>query len=143
MARMTDDGGAGGGAASGMAKALLGEIAALLAKLDETGEGGVIDLKSLPMTAADRIELDLRLGRGEVKAELAVSGTSEIWETGYAGVWWVRHLGGGGKIAAEAIAIAPVPEILMAQAADVHEAALRLKRDMSGQASPAEEGHHG
>lgn len=140
---MTDDGGAGGGAASGMAEALLGEIAALLTRLDETGEGGVIDLKSLPMTAADRIELDLRLGRGEVKAELAVSGTSEIWETGYPGVWWVRHRGSGGKVAAEAIAVTPVPEILMAQAADVHEAVLRLKRDMSGQASRAEEAPNG
>ena len=121
--------------ATGIAKALMGEISALLTRLDETGEGGVIDLKSLPMTAADRIELDLRLGRGEVKAELAVSGVSEIRETGYAGVWWVRHLGGGGKVAAEAIAVTPVPEILMAQAADVHEAAMRLKREMSVQPS--------
>ena len=44
---------------------------------------------------------------------LKVAGTSEIWETRYAGVWWVRHFGAGDKIAAERIEIAAIPQIFV------------------------------
>lgn len=112
---------------TGMAESLLHEIARRLTTLAETGEASDIDLRSLPMTQGDRGELEHRLGRGEVEALLTVAGTSEIWETQYAGVWWVRHFGAGGKVAAEHIEITPSPQVLASHHDDVAAAALRLK----------------
>lgn len=102
----------------------------MLVKLAEAGDTGSIDLRSLPMTDADRDELEERLGRGEVQADLSVAGTSQVWETGYSGVWWIRHLGAGDKIAAEEIAVTNVPEILVSHSADIATAALRFRRDL-------------
>jgi len=114
-----------------MAAAVLQEITQLLAKLADTGAAGSIDLRSLPMTDADRDELEERLGRGEVQADLRVAGNSQVWETGYSGVWWIRHLGTGDKIAAEEIAVTNVPEILVSHRADIATAASRIRRDLA------------
>ena len=80
---------------TGMAESLLQEVARLLERLAGSGETSAIDLRSLPMTEGDRNELAERLGSGEVRILFDVAGTSEAWETAYAGVWWVRHLGRG------------------------------------------------
>ena len=134
------------GAAStgGLTESLLQEVAERLADLAAGGEGTAIDLLSLPMTRADRLELETRLGRGEVAATLDVAGMSEVWETAYAGVWWVRHFGAGEKIAAERIEIAIVPEILTTHASDIQAACARLLEDLvpSQQPSFDEESEH-
>ncbi|HXZ47765.1 MAG TPA: hydrogenase expression/formation C-terminal domain-containing protein [Usitatibacter sp.] len=128
-------------AAGGIARALLREVAQLLKKLAEEGEGGSIDLRSLPMSDADRDEVRERLGRGEVRADLDVAGTSEVWETRYAGVWWIRHFGSGDRIAAEEIAVTGVPAILVAHRADIVAAASRIENDLeTPPASGREEG---
>ncbi|MBK5951164.1 hypothetical protein CH339_00195 [Rhodobium orientis] len=111
---------------SPLAMALLREISAALADYLETGETAVIDLKSLPMLDADRDALADLLGEGEVTATLNVAGESEVRETGYAGVWWVRHFGADRKLAAEQIEITAVPEILLAHRDDIAAAADRL-----------------
>ena len=118
------------GQVTGMAQSLLAEIGGLLERLAATGEAGFIDLRSLPLTDADRAELEILLGRGEVRADLALAGRSEVWETGYAGAWWIRHLGADDRIAAEEIAVCAVPEILRAHPADVQAAARRLREDL-------------
>jgi len=128
---MRADGATQAGFRTGMAAAVLQEITQLLAKLADTGAAGSIDLRSLPMTDADRDELEERLGRGEVQADLSVAGNSQVWETGYSGVWWIRHLGAGDKIAAEEIAVTNVPEILVSHSADIATAALRIRRDLA------------
>jgi hydrogenase-1 operon protein HyaF len=87
------------------------------------------------MTDADRAELEERLGRGEVDADLAVSGESKVWETAYSGVWWIRHFGAGGLIASEEIAIAAVPDILVSHAADIAVAAARMNDDLQASAT--------
>ena len=115
---------------SGMADSLLREIAEHLDLLARTGKCSAIDLRSLPVTAADRIELEERLGHGDLEAVLTTAGTSEIWETGYAGVWWVRHRGADDKIAAERIEITTCPEILTSDAADIAAARRRLTEDL-------------
>ena len=116
---------------TGLAQSLLREIAEHLAKLAGTGKAAAIDLLSLPMTPADRAELERALGHGEVAAALDAAGTSEVWETGYAGVWWIRHLGSGDKIASERIEITRVPEILLTHRDDIAEAAERLADDLA------------
>jgi hydrogenase-1 operon protein HyaF len=122
---------------TGMAQSLLHEIARRLTQLAETGEVSAIDLRSLPMTTADRSELEDRLGRGEIEALLTVTGTSEIWETRYAGVWWVRHFGAGERVAAEQIEITKAPQILASHPDDVAAAAERLRDHLSEDAKHA------
>ena len=123
---------------SGLAQSVLREIAERLAALARTGERGAIDLRSLPLTSADRGELEDKLGRGDVTAKLTVAGTSELWETRYSGVWWIRHYGAGDKIAAERIEIAAVPEILVAHEADIAAACARVRADLGSDATRAD-----
>lgn len=120
---------------TGMADALLREIAVLLQAFAESGAGAIIDLASLPLTPADRRELEERLGRGEVTATVDVAGLSEVWETAYSGAWWVRHLGAGERIAAESIVIAAVPDILAAHPDDARAAAQRLLDSLEADAT--------
>jgi hydrogenase-1 operon protein HyaF len=127
---MTVEAATAAGFRTGLADSLLREIAEHLDGLVRTGERSAIDLRSLPITAADRSELEERLGRGDIEALLTTAGTSEVWETRYAGVWWVRHLGAGGKIAAERIEITTCPEILISDAADIAAASKRLTEDL-------------
>jgi len=106
---------------------LMREIAGHLDNLARTGETAALDLRSLPMTETDRTELAERLGRGEVDILFNVAGTSEAWETSYAGVWWIRHFGADDRVAAELIEIAPVPDMLTAAGEDIEMAAARLR----------------
>jgi len=115
---------------TGMARSVLAEVSRLLERLVRTGEPGAIDLRSLPLTATDRSELESALGQGEVHAELELAGRSEVRETAYHGAWWVRHLGADDRIATELIDICRVPDILGAHPEDVREAAVRLRRDL-------------
>ena len=125
------------GQSTGMAWSILAEIGQLLKALAETGEPGSIALRGLPMTDADRQQLEELLGRGEVQAELDLAGASEVWETSYAGVWWTRHKGAGDRIACEEIAITPIPEILITHPVDIKAAALRIQQDLDSTELPA------
>ncbi len=122
---------------TGMAQSLLHEIAGRLTLLAETGEASAIDLRSLPMTPADRSELEDRLGRGEIEALLTVAGTSEVWETKYAGVWWIRHFGARDEVAAEHIEVTPTPQILASHHDDVAASAVRLRDSLAEHAPKA------
>jgi hydrogenase-1 operon protein HyaF len=113
-----------------MAWSVLAEVGRLLEGLAQTGDPGYIDLRSLPLTDADRGELETLLGRGEVRADLSLAGASEVWETAYAGAWWIRHRGAGDRIASEEIAVCEVPEILKTHPADIQAAARRLRHDL-------------
>jgi hydrogenase-1 operon protein HyaF len=135
---MSDQGSAIKNGVTGIADSLMYEIAGHLARLDGTGESAAIDIRSLPMTAGDREILEKRLGRGEVTARLDVAGISEIWETRYAGVWWVRHLAADGRTAAETVEITPVPHLLTACPEDITVAAGALRRELSEEAEEHE-----
>jgi hydrogenase-1 operon protein HyaF len=128
------------GQATGMAWSVMAEVGRLLEELANRGQTASIDLRSLPLTDADRAELEALLGRGEVRVELDLAGRSEIWETGYPGAWWIRHRGAGDRISSEEIAVCPVPEILATHPADIEAAARRLCRTLreSGPAAAAE-----
>ncbi|MCB9993373.1 MAG: hydrogenase expression/formation protein [Hyphomicrobiaceae bacterium] len=115
---------------TGLVDSLIREIARHLDRLAATGETAVIDLRSLPLTPADRDQLAERLGRGEVEILFDIAGSSEAWETAYSGVWWVRHYGAGDRVAAERIEIMPLPEMLEPSPADIGNAARRLAADL-------------
>jgi HupH hydrogenase expression protein, C-terminal conserved region len=137
---MHADAGGPAGVRTGLAESLLWEILQHLAALASRGEDAAIDLHSLPMTQADRRELEERLGRGDVEAMLNVAGTSEIWETRYSGVWWLRHFGADNRIATERIEITAVPDMLVTHKADITAAAARLNDDLASRSlNPAGE----
>jgi hydrogenase-1 operon protein HyaF len=122
-----------------LAAAVLAEIAAALARLAETDEETLIDLKSLPLSPADLEHLADALGKGEVECALEVAGRSEVRETGFSGVWWVRHLGAGDEVAVEEIAVTRIPDILMSHPDDVARAARRLSALVAEPAPLADE----
>ncbi len=110
---------------AGMAEAVLNEVVALIETFAATGKGGSIDLGGLPFSGRDREEIDALLGRGEIAATIDLAGPSEIWETAFAGVWRVRHLGASG-IAVDLIEITSIPEILRSDRRDARLAAAKL-----------------
>ena len=116
--------------ATGMALSVLSEITNLLEQLAKTGEPASIDLRSLPLSDVDRQQLEEVLGHGEVTLELELAGKTEIWETTFPGVWWIRHRGAADKIATEEIAVCRVPEILMTHPVDIEAAAGRLRAEL-------------
>lgn len=122
---------------TGMARSLLAEVARMLEALAADGTTSAVDLRSLPMTEADRQQLEETLGRGEVVAELDLAGRSTVWETRYPGVWWIRHRGAGDKVSSEEIAVCRVPDILLSHPADVAVAARRLKEELRGHGETA------
>lgn len=127
---------------TGMALSVLAEIQQMLQALADTGQTGAIDLRSLPLSDADRSQLQELLGRGEVRAELDLAGRSEVWETAYPGAWWIRHLGAGDRVASEEIAVCPAPEILSAHPDDVRAAARRLRLDLERHSEQPMENEH-
>jgi len=128
------------GEQSGLADAVLAEIVIGLERLI-AGEGGQqIDIRSLPLTEADRAALRARLGQGEVKAELTVDGPSQVEETGISGVWWITHRGRDGEIQAELIEISFIPDVLCSHKDDV---SFGLKRVKSLLAEPELQREHG
>jgi len=116
--------------ATGMALSVLAEIGGMLEALTQSGQAGSIDLRSLPLNDLDRAQLEEVLGRGEVRAELDIAGESEVWETSYPGVWWIRHRGAGGRIASEEISVCRIPEILITHPVDIEAAAGRLRQEL-------------
>ncbi len=65
------------------------------------------------------------------------AGRSDVWETAYAGVWFVRHLGLDGKVATETIEICAVPLILFSHPDDRRAGAARLGEDLRAKTAPA------
>ncbi len=129
---------------SGFAQAVLREIPDLMQRLLDTGETGIIDLRSLPMSDWDRQELAVSLGEGEIKAFANVGGISTLSETQFAGVWWVRHEGADGRVAAEQLVVARAPEFLLAHPSDISAAQRRLS-EVLGNSAEAQfgEARHG
>jgi hydrogenase-1 operon protein HyaF len=116
-------GGLGGGVA-----AILTELADGLERLAANGETALIDLRSLPMSPADREELLAVLGDGEVTATLDAQGVSTLRETAVAGLWWTLHRDQTGAVTAELLEVALAPQILAAHPQDVALAAVQLRR---------------
>lgn len=111
---------------TGLAHSLLQELARALMTLAATGETTAIDLRSLPLTAGDREDLAHALGQGEVVATVEAAGPTEVRETAFPGLWWVRHMTADGRVAAESIEVTPCPDILAAHPDDIRRAADRL-----------------
>ncbi len=123
--------------------AILAEIAELLERLARTGEPGAIDLRSLPLSSADRAQLLQALGMGEVDARMQANGESRIRETAVHGVWWTEHRDSDGALLATLIEVARVPDILIVGEDDLLRGASRLRANLTLQSAAQGENPHG
>ena len=131
-------GGLGGGVV-----AILSELATLLERLVKGESPGAIDLRSLPMSPQDRIELLGALGEGEVQATLNAQGRSTIHETRLAGVWWLEHFDADGRLMAELIEVARVPAILSSASDEIAASARDLRAQVTAASGiPVAGGNH-
>ena len=111
---------------TGMSDAVFAEVAARLAEVVAGASAPPIELTAMPLTSEDRADLEQRLGRGEVFATIESAGRSEVWETQFSGVWFVRHFGENDRTASECIEFGAAPAILFSHRADMAAAARRL-----------------
>lgn len=114
------------GEKSSLSQALLEELAEHLKNYAETGQPHVIDLGSLPISEQDIADLETWLGQGEVDATLTTIGESRVYETKYAGIWWVKHFSPEQKLMSQFIEINDVPEILKCHNDDICHSANAL-----------------
>lgn len=116
---------------TGNAEPVLKEIASLLETLDATGQGGSIDLSSLPFSAADRRWLKEALGEGSVTVNIDAGGPTTIVETATPGVWWIVHHNENNAQVGEFIEVTLVPELIPTHPNDVASGVKRLTDRLS------------
>jgi hydrogenase-1 operon protein HyaF len=105
----------------GNALPILHEIRYALRRFADTGEGSVIDLRSIPFGPGDEERLLEALGKGEVEATVSALGPTRVWETAFPGVWIVDHRNADDERLVLHVEITDVPEILRAQPPDVQD----------------------
>lgn len=110
---------------------ILHEILAMLENLSSYGDGGQIDLRSLPMAPGEHGRLRDALGAGEVDITLRLDGVTHCTETSIPGVWWVEHRDGAGATVAEFIEVAYVPGIVRPENEDIKAGMRRLEQGIA------------
>jgi hydrogenase-1 operon protein HyaF len=129
--------GLGGGVA-----AVLSELATLLERLVGGEPSGSIDLRSLPMSPADRAQLQRVLGDGEVQATIDARGLSKIRETRVAGIWWVEHFDAQGVLIAELVEVSRIPDMLASAPDEMAAGARDLRMQLAASAGSVRGGSH-
>jgi len=107
-------------------RALLTEISSMLSALISDDMVDSIDIHSLPLLPGEHEAIKTILGQGEIKASFDSLGTTTIYETALAGVWWVTHNNENDDCIAETIEITTVPAILESQHDDIEVAHVAL-----------------
>lgn len=115
------------GARTGNVRPLLSELEHALARLLATGEESSIDLRRLPLSAADEGDLDEFLGNGEISAALDLMGPTEIHETRFAGIWRLSDFNASGELMGKYLLVTYCPEILTAPVPDVERSVTELR----------------
>ena len=113
---------------------LLHEVRHALERLLESGEPTTIDLGSIPLAPGEFEKIDAALGTGEVKVALEAMGQSQIYETQFSGVWRITHFNAANEVVGRYVEVTRIPEILLAQEADVRVGLDLLTRKLSGEA---------
>ena len=111
-------------------RALLTEISSMLSALINDDMIDSIDIHSLPLLPGELEAIQTILGQGEIKASFDSLGTTTIYETALAGVWWVTHNNENGDCIAETIEITTVPAILESQHDDIEVAHVALQEQL-------------
>ena len=111
---------------------LLHEVRHALERLLEAGEPTTIDLGAIPLAPGEFEKIDAALGTGEVKVVLEAMGPSQIYETQFSGVWRITHFNAADEVVGRYVEVTRIPEILLAQEADVRVGLDLLSRKLSG-----------
>lgn len=90
------------------ALAILADIQLMLAQINESGQGSIMTLTTLP--EEDLKLLNQILGEGEVSILIDGENPIRIQETVMAGIWRLRTFDKAGKVLSEAIEVAEIPE---------------------------------
>jgi hydrogenase-1 operon protein HyaF len=109
---------------------LLHEIRHALRKLLDTGQVGIIDLRSIPLAPGEEEKIIDTLGCGEVHAKLNALGPSEIYETRFTGVWLITHYNEENSIIGRFIEITAIPDILKSQQEDMVASLSQLEAEL-------------
>ena len=111
-------------------RALLTQISSMLSALINDDMIDSIDIHSLPLLPGEHEAIQTILGQGEINASFDSLGTTTIYETALAGVWWVTHNNENGDCIAETIEITTVPAILESQHDDIEVAHTALQEQL-------------
>ncbi len=112
---------------SGNGHALIHELDKRLERLAEQGATDAIDLRGLPLSAADLQMLEDFLGVGEIEARIDALGLTRVYETAYAGIWRVTYYSEDGKVVADVLEVTRQPGIITTPPGDVADACGRLR----------------
>jgi hydrogenase-1 operon protein HyaF len=118
--------GTSGSEPTGLANALLREIADHLLTVSQGGDRRVVELTNLPLSEGDIQLLHEKLGRGEVEARINAAGPTEVYETSFPGLWWVKYLAEDQRVITQQLEIGAVPMILEAHRDDIQASAERF-----------------
>ena len=110
---------------------LLHEIRHALNELVKTGGTHIIDLRSIPLAPGEEEQIIVKLGCGEMQAQLDALGQSEIYETQYSGVWLITHFNEENSIVGRFIEITFIPEILKSQQEDMLDSISQLEAELT------------
>lgn len=108
--------------------AILSELQFRLTQLIENGTRDSIDLRTLPLFPGDYERLRECLGEGEVHVLVDTLGPSEIYETRFPGIWWIRHFNQHDENVAEYIEITSLPALLESSPQDIQRGAQQLQQ---------------
>lgn len=86
----------------------------------------VINLTLLPLSDADLLFLDERLGRGPVDTLSRAYGKCQVSSTCVPNVWWVRFYNSMGTLILNTLEVIDVPAVICAAPEDLSDSALRL-----------------
>lgn len=114
---------------TGMLEAVLTELGEHLQNLIDSNTTNIIDLNSLPLSEFDITQLEQKLGKGEVEVTLTTIGESHIFETGYNGIWWLKHYTPEQILLSQFIEITTMPDIIKSQPEDMKLALSRFNSE--------------
>lgn len=97
---------------------LLHEIRHALERWLDSGEEYAIDLRGIPMAPGEEDQLIETLGEGEARADLSLTGATEVVETRFPAVWLVTHYNVDDTIIGRFIEVCEIPAILKSQTED-------------------------
>jgi hydrogenase-1 operon protein HyaF len=83
------------------------------------------------MTQGDLRQLEETLGKGEVTASVDAAGPTEVFETRFPGLWWVRYQNEDRQTVAEQLVVGRVPAILETHLDDVRDSVARLEEELN------------
>jgi len=111
---------------SGNLQSILTEIKFALEQLVQHKKSHSIDLRAMPWSPGEEMQLEKYLGKGELHIELNALGKSYFYETQYSGVWMVTHYNPEEEVISQLIEITTMPEMLFSRYEDIKDSIERL-----------------